>query len=97
MRANVRYCVCGHDDFAHEHHRPGTDCALCPAREDCTKFRNRNAVHRQLWRALTKARPERCRNCRYRITDLAGAVRESNEVWCSEKCHDTYMEWWLIR
>jgi len=28
-------CVCGHGEDAHEHYRPGTDCALC----DCPKFR----------------------------------------------------------
>ena len=28
-------CVCGHVQDAHEHYRPGTDCALC----DCPKFR----------------------------------------------------------
>ncbi|WIA98943.1 hypothetical protein [Curtobacterium sp. MCBA15_012] len=28
-------CVCGHAEDAHEHYRPGTDCALC----DCPKFR----------------------------------------------------------
>ncbi|MBT1543503.1 MULTISPECIES: hypothetical protein [Curtobacterium] len=26
---------CGHAEGAHEHYRPGTDCALC----DCPKFR----------------------------------------------------------
>lgn len=28
-------CVCGHVRDAHEHYRPGTDCALC----DCPRFR----------------------------------------------------------
>lgn len=28
-------CVCGHEQDAHEHYRPGTDCALC----DCPRFR----------------------------------------------------------
>ncbi|QQD75151.1 hypothetical protein I8920_09775 [Curtobacterium sp. YC1] len=28
-------CVCGHVQDAHEHYRPGSDCALC----DCPKFR----------------------------------------------------------
>ncbi|PYY54560.1 hypothetical protein DEJ17_14265 [Curtobacterium sp. MCSS17_011] len=27
--------TCGHQQAAHEHYRPGTDCALC----DCPKFR----------------------------------------------------------
>ncbi|PZE70906.1 MULTISPECIES: hypothetical protein [unclassified Curtobacterium] len=27
--------TCGHAQAAHEHYRPGTDCALC----DCPKFR----------------------------------------------------------
>ncbi|WP_248705112.1 hypothetical protein [Curtobacterium sp. MWU13-2055] len=27
--------TCGHAQAAHEHYRPGTDCALC----DCRKFR----------------------------------------------------------
>jgi hypothetical protein len=30
-------CVCGHVQDAHEHYRPGTDCALC----DCPKFRRK--------------------------------------------------------
>ena len=30
-------CVCGHPREAHEHYRPGTDCALC----DCPKFRKK--------------------------------------------------------
>ncbi len=30
-------CVCGHVRDAHEHYRPGTDCALC----DCPRFRRR--------------------------------------------------------
>ncbi|MGD3261515.1 hypothetical protein QT366_22665, partial [Xanthomonas citri pv. citri] len=30
-------CVCGHPRDAHEHYRPGTDCALC----DCPKFRKK--------------------------------------------------------
>ncbi|MBF4594166.1 MULTISPECIES: hypothetical protein [Curtobacterium] len=30
-------CVCGHVQDAHEHYRPGTDCALC----DCQKFRKK--------------------------------------------------------
>ena len=28
-------CVCGHEQAAHEHYRPGSDCALC----DCPKYR----------------------------------------------------------
>jgi hypothetical protein len=30
-------CVCGHEQVAHEHYRPGTDCALC----DCPRFRRK--------------------------------------------------------
>lgn len=30
-------CVCGHAQDAHEHYRPGSDCALC----DCPRFRRR--------------------------------------------------------
>jgi len=30
-------CVCGHAQEAHEHYRPGSDCALC----DCPRFRRR--------------------------------------------------------
>jgi|GEM_PF-1800033 len=30
-------CVCGHVQEAHEHYRPGTDCALC----DCQRFRKK--------------------------------------------------------
>ncbi|GGK86271.1 hypothetical protein JOE58_001239 [Curtobacterium luteum] len=30
-------CVCGHVRDAHEHYRPGTDCALC----DCPRFRKK--------------------------------------------------------
>jgi hypothetical protein len=30
-------CVCGHPRDAHEHYRPGSDCALC----DCQKFRKK--------------------------------------------------------
>ncbi|MFC0548836.1 hypothetical protein [Kutzneria chonburiensis] len=29
-------CVCGHAAAAHEHYRPGSDCALC----DCPRFRD---------------------------------------------------------
>jgi len=30
-------CACGHPQEAHEHYRPGSDCALC----DCPRFRRR--------------------------------------------------------
>ena len=30
-------CVCGHPQEAHEHYRPGSDCALC----DCPRFRKK--------------------------------------------------------
>jgi hypothetical protein len=30
-----RLCVCGHPKQAHQHYRPGTDCALCP----CTRMK----------------------------------------------------------
>lgn len=30
-------CVCGHQQAAHEHYRPGSDCALC----DCPRFRKK--------------------------------------------------------
>ena len=30
-------CVCGHQHEAHEHYRPGSDCAFC----DCPRFRRR--------------------------------------------------------
>jgi hypothetical protein len=30
-------CVCGHAQAAHEHYRPGSDCALC----DCPRYRRR--------------------------------------------------------
>lgn len=30
-------CVCGHAQDAHEHYRPGSDCALC----DCPRYRRR--------------------------------------------------------
>ncbi|MDP4334492.1 hypothetical protein Q7F20_14015 [Curtobacterium sp. A7_M15] len=30
-------CVCGHVQDAHEHYRPGSDCALC----DCPRYRRR--------------------------------------------------------
>ena len=30
-------CACGHQQDAHEHYRPGSDCALC----DCPRFRRR--------------------------------------------------------
>jgi hypothetical protein len=28
-------CACGHETFAHEHYRRGSDCALCP----CARYR----------------------------------------------------------
>jgi len=28
-------CRCGHDKKAHEHYRPGSDCALC----NCPRYR----------------------------------------------------------
>ena len=31
----VKPCRCGHENWAHQHYRRGTDCALCP----CAKFR----------------------------------------------------------
>ncbi len=31
-------CVCGHSREAHEHYRPGADCALCEA-GGCPRFR----------------------------------------------------------
>jgi hypothetical protein len=37
-------CRCGHDHEAHEHYRPGTDCALC----ECKRW---NPPH-PLWRRL---------------------------------------------
>ncbi|PZF54949.1 hypothetical protein DEJ23_13055 [Curtobacterium sp. MCSS17_008] len=33
--ADTATCVCGHQHEAHEHYRPGSDCALC----DCPRFR----------------------------------------------------------
>lgn len=30
-------CVCGHAQDAHEHYRPGSDCALC----DCPRYRRK--------------------------------------------------------
>lgn len=30
-------CVCGHVQDAHEHYRPGSDCALC----DCPRYRRK--------------------------------------------------------
>lgn len=33
--ADSAVCVCGHVQDAHEHYRPGSDCALC----DCPRFR----------------------------------------------------------
>ncbi|TDO18476.1 hypothetical protein EV580_1663 [Mycobacterium sp. BK086] len=35
-----RLCKCGHDRPAHEHHRRGTDCALC----ECNRFRGPGPV-----------------------------------------------------
>ncbi|WP_211770117.1 hypothetical protein [Kutzneria sp. CA-103260] len=32
-------CECGHARAAHEHYRPGSDCALC----DCPRFRDSDA------------------------------------------------------
>ncbi len=32
----VRACVCGHPETAHQHYRAGTDCALCT----CPRFRS---------------------------------------------------------
>lgn len=31
-------CTCGHGREAHEHYRPGSDCALCPP-GTCDRFR----------------------------------------------------------
>jgi hypothetical protein len=33
-------CVCGHPRSAHEHYRPGSDCALCGP-QACPRFRRR--------------------------------------------------------
>jgi len=35
VTADAATCVCGHRQEAHEHYRPGSDCALC----DCPRFR----------------------------------------------------------
>ncbi|WP_433292483.1 hypothetical protein ACQP2F_28125 [Actinoplanes sp. CA-030573] len=43
-------CVCGHGHGAHEHHRRGTECALCGP-EQCPRFRRAS-----WWRRLVDAR-----------------------------------------
>lgn len=37
-RATGRTCRCGHPHAAHEHYRPGTECAACAA-GDCLRYR----------------------------------------------------------
>ncbi|MEU8818318.1 hypothetical protein [Actinoplanes sp. NPDC048796] len=38
MSTDEALCVCGHPRRAHEHYRPGAECALCEA-ASCPRFR----------------------------------------------------------
>lgn len=38
-----RPCRCGHDEQAHEHYRPGSDCAAC-GRDRCRAYRPRRGL-----------------------------------------------------
>ena len=44
-------CVCGHRQPAHEHYRPGSDCALC-GRTGCGRFRSTRGPRARLGRLL---------------------------------------------
>lgn len=37
VTVDTETCVCGHVQDAHEHYRPGSDCALC----DCPRYRRK--------------------------------------------------------
>ena len=37
MNSRADLCRCGHHKLAHEHHRAGTECALCPD-GSCDRF-----------------------------------------------------------
>jgi len=50
MKAEDAVCVCGHPHRAHEHHRRGTECALCGP-EVCARFRRES-----WWRRLAPRR-----------------------------------------
>ncbi|MCU7727371.1 hypothetical protein ODJ79_26875 [Actinoplanes sp. KI2] len=50
MKAEDAVCVCGHPRAAHEHHRRGTDCALCDPGA-CVRFRRGS-----WWRRLARSR-----------------------------------------
>ncbi|MCW0212471.1 MAG: hypothetical protein OJJ54_03860 [Pseudonocardia sp.] len=44
-------CACGHEPDAHEHYRPGSDCALCGL-DACTSYRPQGGTARRLLRRL---------------------------------------------
>ena len=48
---NQPACVCGHPHEAHEHYRPGTDCALCGP-DSCRQFRAVDGLLARLGRVL---------------------------------------------
>lgn len=47
-------CACGHDGSAHEHFRPGTDCALCRPEQTCSKFRRASSRMRAMLRRAAR-------------------------------------------
>ncbi|MEK6442203.1 hypothetical protein [Pseudonocardia sp. T1-2H] len=46
---STRTCTCGHEPDAHEHYRPGADCAFC-GREACARYRPRGGAASRLMR-----------------------------------------------
>ena len=46
---STRTCTCGHEPDAHEHYRPGADCAFC-GREACARYRPRGGAATRLMR-----------------------------------------------
>nr|WP_296066554.1 hypothetical protein [uncultured Actinoplanes sp.] len=47
MKNEEALCVCGHPHGAHQHYRPGTECASC----ECARFRRA-----AWWRRLLSTR-----------------------------------------
>jgi hypothetical protein len=53
MKQIDQMCICGHRVGSHEHHRTGSDCALCPS-GTCARFRAISGLSGWLRKKLAK-------------------------------------------
>ncbi|WP_304118504.1 hypothetical protein [Mycolicibacterium bacteremicum] len=69
-------CQCGHGRAAHEHYRPGTDCALCGP-QVCQAY---DGPRRSRWRALVaKLKPASAPKADRRPDGIADSLPATDE------------------